>query len=93
MAKKHKHVTITNWKGYKNYECNHCEFATLNRNKMEEHTYVHIRAGVAQAEADANAPAVDEDYGLDVTPESEEVGAQTKAELKKAAKAAAKEGK
>ncbi len=81
MAKKNKIDKITNWKGYKNYECRHCKFATLNQREMAQHIDVHIRSGIAEAEQEANAPVVDENYGLDV-------GVQTKAEAKQAAKEA-----
>ncbi len=71
MAKKSMHVTITNWKGYKNYECNYCRFATLNRREFAQHLDVHIRAGLWVAEEPAEKE--DENYGLDVgAPTNEE---------------------
>ena len=63
MAKKSRHVTITNWKGYKNYECNYCKFATLNSRESALHLDVHIRAGLTEAAKPAEVE--DENYGLD----------------------------
>ncbi len=71
MAKKSRHVTITDWKGHKNYECKHCKFATLNQREFRLHLDVHIRNGLAE---DAKpVEEEDEDYGLDVgAPTNEE---------------------
>lgn len=80
-SKKHKHMTISNWKGHQNFECNYCKFATLNRREMRMHTDVHIRAGIAEAEEEANIKGMDENYGLDVEV-SGKVGAQTKGKKK-----------
>lgn len=32
-----KDFTISEWNGYANYECSHCQFATLYKDKLDEH--------------------------------------------------------
>lgn len=89
-----KHYTITNWKGYKNYECRHCAFATIKRREINQHIDVHIRGGlVAAEEAAAETAPGDENYGLDVDTKANKAAKKQAAKDTKAAARAAKESK
>ncbi len=85
MAKKQKEekksenkfYTVSDWRGYPNYECRHCAFKTLDRSDMTEHTERHIRgnpelAGL-ETPIEEELPAVDEDHGLTAYDQTEEV--------------------
>lgn len=70
-----KFYTVSSWRGYPNYECKHCAFATLDQREMTKHSEGHIRgnpelAGLEMPEEDL--PEVKEDHGLTTYDRAEE---------------------
>lgn len=78
--------TITKWKGFDNFECLHCKFATLNKREMTKHIQQHIKgnpelAGLEVGEEDL--PEVFEDHGLGEDVPAKKKKKQTYKPLKK----------
>ena len=62
-----KFYFVSDWRGYDNYECKHCAFATLERGEMTKHIEGHIRGTPELAGLEVPMvvlPDVDEDHGL-----------------------------
>ena len=70
-----KFYSVSDWRGFPNYECKHCAFATLDKSGMTQHIEGHIRgnpelAGLEIQEEEL--PEVDEDHGLTTYDRAEE---------------------